>query len=72
MCLFCDALEQWVCSCGAIVPIGAACECGERQSANSRETETVEIVFVGVDDWEEYAPNRAARRRAAKADRALS
>jgi hypothetical protein len=52
MCLFCDALEQWVCSCGAIVAIGDRCECGERQSSSSNETESFEL-----------PPNRAARRR---------
>ena len=69
MCLFCDALEQWVCSCGAIVAIGAACECGQRQSASSDETETIEICFGWAG---EYEPNRAARRRIAKAARTSS
>ncbi len=72
MCLFCDALEQWVCSCGAIVAIGERCECGERQSASSNETETVEIVFVGFDGADEFPPNRAARRRMAKTARTHS
>jgi hypothetical protein len=72
MCLFCDALEQWVCSCGAIVAVGERCECGEVQSASSKETESFEIVFVGFDDWEDYAPNRAARRRMAKTARSHS
>jgi hypothetical protein len=60
MCTFCDALEQWVCDCCAIVPLGEACECGQVRTAAHDLSETIEVVFV---DGEFNAPNRAARRR---------
>lgn len=56
MCMFCDALEQWVCDCGAVVALGRPCECGRRRDASHDESETVEVVFFGL-------PNRASRRR---------
>ena len=54
--MFCDALEQWVCDCGAVVAFGRPCECGRRRDASHDESETVEVVFFGL-------PNRASRRR---------